>query len=87
MLRWIIKIWLQFSLLGKFWVGCIMLLALSSCGNNHKKSIQNKDIQSNDFQNKLIEANKMYVRQESDEIDQYAKHRGWNMTTTGTGLR
>ena len=30
----------------------------------------------------------MYVKQESDEIDQYVKHRGWNnMRSTGTGLR
>jgi FKBP-type peptidyl-prolyl cis-trans isomerase len=29
----------------------------------------------------------MYVKQESDEIDQYVRHRGWNMITTGTGLR
>jgi len=60
---------------------------LSSCGDNHKKTTRNTSIQGKEFQNKLIEANKMYVKKESDEIDQYVKHRGLDMTTTGTGLR
>jgi FKBP-type peptidyl-prolyl cis-trans isomerase FkpA len=36
---------------------------------------------------KIVEANKMYIKRESDEIDQYIKLRGWEMITTGTGLR
>ena len=58
-----------------------------SCGDSHKKSAKQPDIYSKDFQNKLVEANKMYVKQESDEIDQYVVHHGWQMITTGTGLR
>lgn len=62
------------------------LLCCSSCGD-HKTSGKKTNIQSKEFQDKLVEANKMYVKRESDEIDQYALHHGWNMLTTGTGLR
>ncbi|MCE9538663.1 MAG: FKBP-type peptidyl-prolyl cis-trans isomerase, partial [Bacteroidetes bacterium] len=58
-----------------------------SCSDGHKKTTRNTNLQSKDFQDKLIVANKMYVRQESDEINNYVKHKGWKMTTTGTGLR
>lgn len=55
----------------------------------HESTEQAKqvNIRSKEFQDKLIEANKIYVKQESDEIDQYVKRKGWNMITTGTGLR
>lgn len=65
----------------------LFLFVIYSCGDSHRKTAKNTNIQGKEFQNKLIEANKMYVKQESDEIDQYVRHRGWNMTTTGTGLR
>ena len=58
-----------------------------SCGEKHNKAKVTTNIRGKEFQNKLIDANKMYVKQESDEIDQYVAHRGWQMTTTGTGLR
>jgi FKBP-type peptidyl-prolyl cis-trans isomerase FkpA len=58
-----------------------------SCGDNHKSTTKQTNIQSKEFQDKLVDANKMYVKRESDEIDQYAAHRGWEMTATGTGLR
>lgn len=35
----------------------------------------------------MTEANRILMEKESDEIDAYAKRKGWNMTTTGTGLR
>lgn len=60
---------------------------IHSCGNGHQKTTQNTNLKSKEFQDKLIEANKMYVKRESDEIDQYIAHRGWQMKTTGTGLR
>jgi FKBP-type peptidyl-prolyl cis-trans isomerase FkpA len=62
-------------------------IAYLSCGDGHKKTSKNTNFQSKEFQDKLIEANKMYVKRESDEIDQYIAHRGWKMSTTGTGLR
>lgn len=75
---------------GKVVAWFIFLFAIAvfqSCGDGHKKTTKNTNMQSKEFQDKLINANKMYVNQESDEIDQYVKHRGWKMTTTGTGLR
>lgn len=60
---------------------------LIACGDANKKTTSKTDLNSKQFQDKLIEANKMYVKKESDEIDQYVAHKGWKMTTTGTGLR
>ena len=67
----------------------ILLVAVmfQACGDAHKKTSKQTNIYSKDFQDKLVEANKMYVKQESDEIDQYVAHHGWQMNTTGTGLR
>lgn len=66
-----------------------VLLSYWACGNDNNNSQVTKkvNIQSKEFQDKLIEANKLYVKQESDEIDQYVAHKGWSMTQTGTGLR
>lgn len=75
---------------GGFCMFFLLLVCLSicqSCGDAHKKTTKNTNLQSKEFQDKLINANKMYVRKESDEIDQYITHRGWKMTMTGTGLR
>jgi FKBP-type peptidyl-prolyl cis-trans isomerase FkpA len=64
-----------------------LISLIFSCGDNHKSATKQPNIQSKEFQDKLVEANKMYVKRESDEIDQYVAHRKWNMITTGTGLR
>ena len=64
----------------------VVVLLGSACGDNHKQTKQT-NIQSKEFQDKLVAANKMYVKRESDEIDQYIAKRAWVMTTTGTGLR
>ena len=65
----------------------LVALGISSCSDGHKKTTKKTNIQSKEFQDKLIEANKMYVKRESDEIDQYVAYHGWHMITTGTGLR
>lgn len=66
----------------------LFLLALVSCGNNEEpKTMKVPDFHSKKFQDKLIDANKMYLQRENDEIDQYVAHRGWQMITTGTGVR
>jgi len=44
----------------------LFIFLFQSCGDGHKKTTKNTNIQSKDFQDKLINANKMYVRQESD---------------------
>ncbi|HET8963166.1 MAG TPA: FKBP-type peptidyl-prolyl cis-trans isomerase [Chitinophagales bacterium] len=67
-------------------LGGLMMLIVA-CKDQHKQTTKNINIQSKEFQDKLIEANKMYVRQENDEIDQYVAHKGWDMVKTGTGLR
>lgn len=59
----------------------------SSCGDDKKHTTSKTDIESKEFKEKLVNANQMYVKRESDEIDQYVKRKGWNMITTGTGLR
>ena len=72
-----------------FYISIIFLYTSvsQSCSDKRNQTTNNPDIRGKDFQNKLIDANKMYVKQESDEIDQYVAHRNWQMTTTGTGLR
>ena len=65
----------------------VMITGVWACHDKHKQTAKNVNVQSKEFQDKLIEANKMYVRQENDEIDRYVEHKGWNMNKTGTGLR
>ena len=59
----------------------------SSCGDDKKKVNNKTDIESKEFKEKLVQANQMSVKRESDEINQYVKHKDWTMITTGTGLR
>lgn len=66
----------------------ILVFGVLSCKQNNNKNISKyPDYNSKEFKDKLVEANKMYVKKESDEIDQYILRRGWEMKTTGTGLR
>lgn len=58
-----------------------------SCGNNETEVTHKTNFESKEGKEKLIEANKIYVKKESDEIDQYVKHKKWEMTSTGSGLR
>ncbi len=62
-------------------------LLQSSCGDEKKHPTTKTDIESKEFKEKLMDANKIYVKKESDEIDQYVKHKNWEMITTGSGLR
>lgn len=64
-----------------------LLFLFQACGDSQKRTTKNTNIQGKEFQDKLIEANKMYVKKESDEIDQYVKRYNLQTTTTGTGLR
>ncbi|MCC6691685.1 MAG: FKBP-type peptidyl-prolyl cis-trans isomerase [Bacteroidia bacterium] len=59
----------------------VALLACSS-GNTSRKIINFDSLRE-----PLINANKLSVKRESEEIDQYAKFKNWNMITTGTGAR
>jgi len=74
----------------KFFSYILLVLAvfIASCGNEQEApKVKAPDFKSKQFQDKLIDANKMYLQRENDEIDQYVAHRGWQMITTGTGVR
>lgn len=64
-----------------------VIFLIPACSDSNKQVSKNVNIQGKEFQDKLIDANKMYVKRESDEIDQYVAHKGWTMVKTGTGLR
>ena len=59
-----------------------LLLGLSAC---EEPKVQ-KPIKQVTKKN-LIDNNRKTVRVESDQIDKYIKRRGWNMESTGSGLR
>ena len=63
----------------------LLALIISACaGKNSKTAKQNNPALLSES---LINANKMYVQQESDAIDQYVKAHHSEMQTSGTGLR
>lgn len=57
----------------------------SSCNFNNNPPA--KKVNYDSLREPLINANKLSVKRESDEIDQYVKFKQWNMITSGTGLR
>ncbi len=66
----------------------VFIVTFYSCGNTNETTIPSeKPVSQKELKKKIAEANKMYVKRESDEIDQYVKFQGWNVITTGTGLR
>lgn len=61
---------------------------LSSCSNNREENgLSHVNPDSKALKDKLVQANQMYARRESDEIDQYVLRHHWDMISTGTGLR
>ena len=77
----------MFSKSVSLFFGFVLVAIFFACNGSHRAVPKPINYQSKDFQDKLVNANQMYVKRESDEIDQYVAHRGWQMTTTGTGLR
>jgi len=61
-----------------------LLLFLSSCNTSPK---QKKKIDSAQYKQPLINANKQLVEVESQNISNYISRHGWKMTETGSGLR
>lgn len=59
-----------------------LVLFCSSCGNRNAKTVTPETLKE-----PLISANKKYVVQEADEIEQYIKRHNLDMKKTGTGLR
>ena len=58
---------------------------IASCNSNNKSPAKNVNYDS--VKEPLINANRLSVKRESDEIDQYVKFKGWDVITTGTGIR
>ncbi len=62
----------------------LVLCFAIACTNENRKM---KEVTYDSLREPLINANKLSVQRESDEIDQYIKFKKWNMLTTGTGVR
>ena len=64
----------------------IILLSFifASCGKNNKSS---RNADTSFLHEPLINANKMYVEKESNEINEFIKKHQLEMNTSGTGLR
>lgn len=59
------------------------------CGNNHSRDNKKTLSSPNDIRDQSIHTNKVMMKKESDDIDQYVKRQGWadKMGVSGTGLR
>ena len=60
-------------------------ILLSAC-NPDRQDVPN-EINTKEYKESLIEANKLRVQREEVEIDNYIKRHQWDMEETGTGLR
>jgi FKBP-type peptidyl-prolyl cis-trans isomerase FkpA len=66
---------------------CLFFLpVLNSCVDNRNKEEGSKLSQAQ-VTEKLLEANKVIIKAENDQIDKLIVRKGWNMNETGTGLR
>jgi FKBP-type peptidyl-prolyl cis-trans isomerase FkpA len=62
----------------------ILMLSLPACGEKKQETEKAPEPVPGE---QLIEANRKAMRAESREIDAYIKKQGWEMQTSGTGLR
>jgi len=60
------------------------VLSFSSCNQDDG---QHKPIDPNQYKKPLLEANKVLVRSEDEDIEYYIARHKWAMTETGSGLR
>lgn len=67
-----------------FLVGTLCLAACQSCDQDKQRQ---KEITKQLKPQELIKTNKAKVELENNQIDGYVKRRGWEMTSTQTGLR
>lgn len=63
----------------------LVITLVTSC--SHRKPNTHSIETSKQLNESLVKANKLYVKNESNDIDQYIKRHNWKMNTTGTGLR
>jgi FKBP-type peptidyl-prolyl cis-trans isomerase FkpA len=68
-----------------FSVYCILftVYCLSSCRHEQQQQVSSED----SLKEHLINANKIMVKDESKEIEDFISRHQWKMTSTGTGLR
>jgi FKBP-type peptidyl-prolyl cis-trans isomerase len=69
---------------GKYLI-LMLLLTLFSCGE--KKPNQPQPISKQEMKNSMEKANRYLLNEEQEDIENYVKRHGLDMTTTGTGLR
>ena len=69
---------------GKYLI-LMLLLALFSC--DEKKPNQPQPIPKQEMKNSMEKANRYLLNEEQEDIENYVKRHGLDMTTTGTGLR
>ena len=69
---------------GKYLV-LILLLALFSC--NDKTPRQPQPLPKEEMKSSMEKANRYLLNEEEEDIENYVKRHGLNMTSTGTGLR
>lgn len=75
----------RFAIFEKRFMYFVLFLVLVSCGN--RDADKNKEINPALFKEQLVKVNKYELEKETDEINQYIKRNGWEMKSTGTGLR
>ena len=63
----------------------MMLLALLSCEEKPRKPIEN--LTKSEMKSSMEKANRYLLNEEEEDIANYIKRHGLEMTTTGTGLR
>ena len=63
----------------------MLLLVLFSC--DEKKPNQPQPITKQEMKNSMEKANRYLLNEEQEDIENYVKRHGLDMTTTGTGLR
>lgn len=63
--------------------GIFLLLSAASCRDRDEA----REVEYRDMREELFEMNRQKSKAESDRIDSYIRAQGWQVTTTGTGLR
>ncbi len=63
----------------------MLLLVLFSCGEKNPKPQQ--PVTKGEMKSSMEKANRYLLNEEAEDIENYVKRHGLNMTTTGTGLR
>lgn len=66
------------------WLILIVLLGLFSCGESPQQPVA---VTKDAMKNSMEKANRYLSNAEEEEIENYVRRHGWDMVSTGTGLR